>query len=74
MHQSGLPSGFLARAKNVIAVSNDLGETILGLRQGEERRVHQVVAIKVGIEDEVGSIPRVHNHRAQISDQMEVLQ
>ena len=44
----------------------------LRLRQRQQRHVHRVVAVQVGIEDQVGRVAGVRGHRPEIGEQVRV--
>ena len=48
-------------------------QAFLHLRQGQQRDVHGVVAVQVGIQDQVRRVAGVGDHGAHIADQVRVL-
>ena len=48
-------------------------QAILHLRKGQQRDVHQVIAVKVGVQNQVRGVAHMGNHGPHITDEMEVL-
>ena len=65
--------GEFRRRRPVAAVDGrrELHQAVLRLRQGDEHRVHRVVAIEVGVENQVRGVTDVAEHRPQIGQQVQ---
>jgi hypothetical protein len=53
-------------------VLRDVRGALLRLRKRQERDVHGVVAVEIGIENQVRRVARVGNHRPHVGDEMRV--
>ena len=67
VHSVGMP------LEDGAAEGHDGRKAILGLRQGQQSHVHQVVTVQFGVQDEIGHVARVSDHQANIRDQLHML-
>ncbi len=61
-----------AGAEPAADLQNGVAQPLLRLRQGRKRGVHQVITVEIGVEDEVGKVAGVRNHRADGGDEFAV--
>ena len=64
--------GGQAAAVRLLQPHQQTGGPLVRLRQRQQRHVHRVVAVQVGVEDQVGRVAGMRGHRPEIGEQVRV--